>query len=213
MHDELLGSTQLVLSISLKAGETIVAETGGFSWMTDSIQMSADAGTDLTEALRHTLAGSSLHLSAYTARHVAGTIAFASRLSGSIVGIDVTPDNEFLVHREAFLAGTPGIEVTTGFQQRMPGAEADEFILRRISGCGRAWVELSGQPVRRDLAAGSSLRTHPGHIGMCSTSIAVQLAEFHRGAPSAPAGQLAVLSGPGPVWLQSMYPLPPWQPC
>ena len=30
-----------VLSISLDPGESVVAETGEFSWMTDSIQMSA----------------------------------------------------------------------------------------------------------------------------------------------------------------------------
>ena len=39
MHDQLLGSTQPVLSISLEPGESIVAATGEFAWMTDSIQM------------------------------------------------------------------------------------------------------------------------------------------------------------------------------
>jgi uncharacterized protein (AIM24 family) len=193
VHDQLLGSTQPVLSISLEPGESIVAETGEFAWMTDSIQLTTrPAG-----------------LSDYTAKDQAGTIAFASRLPGSILHIEVAPGREYLVHRNGFLAGTPGIEVTTGFQQPLEAARtaADTFILRRIGGRGRAWVELSGDVIERDLAAGTSLRTHPWHIGMSDASVAVQVAELVRPGPGYQdtVGQgLAVLSGPGTVWLQSM---------
>jgi uncharacterized protein (AIM24 family) len=193
VHDQLLGSTQPVLSISLEPGESIVAETGEFAWMTDSIQLTTrPAG-----------------LSDYTAKDQAGTIAFASRLPGSILHIEVAPGREYLVHRNGFLAGTPGIEVTTGFQQPLEAARtaADTFILRRIGGRGRAWVELSGDVIERDLAAGTSLRTHPWHIGMSDASVAVQVAELVRPGPGCQGtvGQgLAVLSGPGTVWLQSM---------
>lgn len=191
VRDQLLGSTQPVLSISLEAGESIVAEAGEFAWMTDSIQLTArPAG-----------------LSDYTAKDQAGTIAFASRLPGSILHIEVTPGHEYLVHRNGFLAGTPGIEVSIGFQQPLEATEttADKFILRRIGGRGRAWVELSGDVIRRDLAAGTSLRTHPWHIGMSDASVPVQMAELVRPASSGTVAQgLAVLSGPGTVWLQSM---------
>jgi len=210
MRDELLGTTQPVLSISLEPGESIVAGPGGFSWMTDSILMSASAdGIGSSTALHHTLAQSSLPLSAYTARGVAGTIAFASRLPGSIVGIEVTPGTEYLIHRRGFLAGTPGIEVTTGYQQTYGNADGkgEQFMLRRVAGRGRAWIELSGDVVTRDLAAGSSLRTHPWHIGMFDASVAVQVAELrgvHADDLGNEASRFAVLSGPGAVWLQSM---------
>jgi uncharacterized protein (AIM24 family) len=212
MHDQLLGSTQPVLSISLEPGETIVAGAGEFAWMTDSIQMStAGAGlapTAATGALRRSLDASSLQLSAYTASAAAGTIAFASRLPGSILGIDVAPDREYLVHRHGFLAGTPGIEIRTGYQQHYDSAHGtDEFVLRRISGRGRAWVELSGEVVRRDLTAGASLRTHPWHIGMSDSSVAVQMTVLDGvGADlfGNEASRFAVVSGPGAVWLQSM---------
>jgi uncharacterized protein (AIM24 family) len=193
VHDQLLGSTQPVLSISLEPGESIVAATGEFAWMTDSIQMTAGRGG----------------LSAYQAKDFAGTIAFASRLPGSIITIDITTDREFLVHRHGFLAGTPGVEVSTGFQQTLGASDtsAGDFILRRVSGTGRAWVELSGDVVRRDLTAGTSLRTHPWHIGICDASVAVQTAELTEAAGGQfgdDARYFAVLSGPGSVWLQSM---------
>lgn len=210
MRDQLLGTTQPVLSISLEPGESIVASPGGFAWMTDSILMSASAdGTGHGPLPDRSLAQSSLPLSAYTARGVAGTIAFAARLPGSIVGIDVAPGTEYLVHRRGFVAGTPGIEITTGYQQPYgsAGRDGEPFVLRRLAGHGRAWVELSGDVVRRDLAAGASLRTHPWHIGMFDASVAIQMAELpgvRADDLGNEASQFAVLSGPGVVWLQSM---------
>jgi len=198
VHDQLHGSTQPVLSISLEPGESIIAETGEFAWMTDSIRMTTG----------------SAHLSDYTATNQEGTVAFAARLPGSIVPIDVTPGREFLVHRNGFLAGTPGIELATGFRQSLGASNVatDDFVLRRISGHGRAWVELYGDVVRRDLAAGTSLRTHPWHIGMSEGSVAVQMAEVSLPASSylgRNAHYFALLSGPGTVWLQSMPLLAP----
>jgi uncharacterized protein (AIM24 family) len=193
VHEQLLGSTQPVLSISLEPGEKIIAATGEFAWMTDSIQMtSGQAG-----------------LSDYIATGQPGTVAFASRLPGSILQIEVTPEREYLVHCNGFVAGTPGIEVSIGFHQTLAAAavSAEQFTLRRIGGRGRAWVELSGDVVRRDLAAGTSLRTHPWHVGMSDASVAVQMAELAAPVGSnltAGAQHFAVLSGPGTVWLQSM---------
>ena len=81
VHDQLLGSTQPVLSISLEPGESIVAEAGEFAWMTDSIQLTT------------TPAG----LSDYTAKDQAGTIAFASRLPGSREAKAIVPAWSFAV--------------------------------------------------------------------------------------------------------------------
>jgi uncharacterized protein (AIM24 family) len=192
VDEQLLGSTQPVLSISLEPGESVVAATGEFAWMTDSIQMTAgQAG-----------------MSTYLAKAGAGTVAFASRRPGAIVPVEVTPGRSFLAARRGFLAGTPGIELGPGFRQSLviAGTAVGEFILRRIGGSGRAWVELSGNVVRRDLPAGASLRTHPWHIGLSDASVAIQIAELEAPVDSQvgnDARQLAVLSGPGSVWLQS----------
>ncbi len=206
MHDQLLGSMQPVLSISLEPGESIVAGSGVFSWMTDSIQMSTSAcDPQPTAAPQRTPDDSPLRLSAYTARETTGTIAFASRLPGSIIGIEVSPGREYLVHRHGFVAGTTGIEVTTGYRQRYDSTDADDFVLRRIGGRGTAWVELSGDVVRRDLLAGSSLRTHPWHIGMSDASVVVLIARLPAvdAGPVGDESRFAVVSGPGAVWLQS----------
>jgi uncharacterized protein (AIM24 family) len=196
MEEQVLGTALPVLSVCLGPGESVIAEAGEFSWMTDSIQM----------------VSTGMAMSTYTATDSAGIIAFAARLPGSILGIDVGPQQEYLVHRHGFLAGTPGIGVTAGFRQSFPaGIFAGEgFVLQRVAGHGRAWAALAGEVIRYDLAAGQSLRAHPGHVGMFSASVSFQVMRvpgitnryFGGGAH-----HFAVLSGPGAVWLQSM-PLP-----
>ena len=217
MKEQLLGTTLPVLSISLDAGESVVAETGEFSWMTDSIQMSTGmgggaGGHGVMGALKRAAGGSSLFLSTYTATDSPGTIAFASKLPGSILGVDIGSGADYLVHRHGFLAGTPGIQISAGFQQSFSaGIFAGEgFVLQRVGGGGRAWIELAGEVVTYNLAPGESLRVHPGHVGMFSASVSFQVMRVP-GVTNryfgGDAHHFAVLSGPGAVWLQSM-PLP-----
>jgi uncharacterized protein (AIM24 family) len=197
MKDQVIGSTLPVLEISLDPDESVIAEVGEFSWMTDSIQMST---------------GSPLFLSTYTAKDAPGTIAFAARLPGSIVGLETGPGTEYLVHRHGFLAGTPGIEISAGFRQPFSTGifAAGGFVLQRVGDQGRAWIELAGEVVSYDLAPGESLRVHPGHVGMFTASVSFQVMRVPGIANRYFGGDVhhfAVLSGPGSVWLQST-PLP-----
>jgi len=196
MQDQLLGTTQPVLSISLEPGESIIAEVGGFAWMTDSIAMAAalDAGLEP-------------RLCVYTATGEPGVVAFAAKLPGRILSVEVGAGCEgYLVREASFLAGTPGVRIIAEAGLPVPGSAGGQGLaLWRIAGSGRAWVELPGDVVRRELTAGQSLRAHPRHVGMFDATVAVQVAEVPgisgRAGDSYPC---AVLSGPGEVWLRSM---------
>jgi len=217
MHEEIHGTTMPVLSVHLDPGESVVADVGEFSWMTDSIQMSTGTDGDvgaagLMGALERVAGGRPLPMSTYTAQGGPGTVSFASKVPGRILPVDVGPGTEYLVHRHGFLAGVAGIEVSAGFQQSFrAGIFAGEgFALRRVGGRGRAWAELSGQVIAHELAPGQSLRAHPGHVGMFQASVSFQVVRVPGIANryfGSDAHYFAELSGPGTVWLQSM-PLP-----
>ena len=216
MEDRLAGTIAPVLSISLDPGESVVAEAGEFSWMTDSIQMAAvPPGAPGPDGAPGGACGDedALSLSRFTAKGGAGTIAFACKQPGRILGVDISPGTEYLVHRHGFLAGTAGIQIRSGFRQSFSTgiyAGPGGFGLHRVAGTGRAWIELAGETVRFELAAGESLRAHPGHVGMFAASVAFQLTRVP-GIANRYFGHnthhFAVLSGPGPVWLQSV-PMP-----
>jgi uncharacterized protein (TIGR00266 family) len=214
MRDQILGTTMPVLTVNLEANESVIAEVGEFSWMSDSVQMSTGmgggmGGSGLMGALKRKMSGASFLFTTYTAYNAPGFVAFASKTPGSITPIDLQPGVEYMVHRHGFLCGMPGVQIAMGFQQSFTaGIFAGEgFILQRLTGQGRAWVELSGELVTYDLAAGQTLRVHPGHVGMFQTSVAFQvmrvpgIANRYFGGD---AHHFAVLTGPGRVWLQSM---------
>jgi hypothetical protein len=79
---------------------------------------------------------------------------------------------------------------------------------RRVSPA--AWIELSGELVEYHLAAGETLRVHPGHVGLLDESVDFSIVPV-KGIKNMVFGAdsifLAALTGPGTVWLQSL-PLP-----
>jgi uncharacterized protein (TIGR00266 family) len=217
MKDQVTGSTLPVLEINLDPGDSVIAEVGEFSWMTDSIQMSTGmgggvGGQGIMGAIKRVAGGSSLLFSTYTAQGTAGMIAFAAKLPGSIMPVEVGRGTEYMVHRHGFLAGTTGIQISAGFQQSFTAGVfgGEGFILQRVAGQGRAWIELSGEVSCYELSSGESLRVHPGHIGMFEASVSFQVMRV-QGITNRYFGgdshHFGVLSGPGKVWLQSM-PLP-----
>ena len=80
------------------------------------------------------------------------------------------------------------------------------FMLQRLSGSGRAHVELHGDVVEFDLAAGEKLRTSPGHVGLFDASVTLELTTIPGIKNKLFGGEglfLTELVGPGKVWLKS----------
>src|ERR1700749_1625587 len=100
-----------------------------------------------------------------------------ANMPGHIVSIDVTPGHSYLVHRHGWLCGTAGITPSIAMQQTFRGGlwGGDGFLLQRLDGGDRAWVELSGELVHYTLNAGQTLMVHPGHIGMFEASVQFQI--------------------------------------
>jgi len=183
MRDQLLGVTQPMLSIHLDPGESVLGEESRFAWMTDSIEMAAADETGMC---------------LYTAIGEPGVVGFALQRPGSILSVEVgSPDEGYVVRGSGIMARTPGVQV------RADSAEHG-LALGRIAGSGRAWVELAGDVVRRELATGQALRAHPRHIGMFDGTVAVQVTRVGGISTRNGGYPCAVLSGPGVVWLQSM---------
>ena len=213
MQHEIIGSTMPVLSISLEKGEHIVAVSGELSWMSSSIQMNtttnAAGGGGLFGALKRVVGGGSLFMTEYRAEGAPGTVAFATKLPGHIVPIEIAAGQVYMIHRHGFLCGTPGIELGVGFQQTLGAGVfgGSGFVLQKMTGTGSAWVELGGEIVTFDLAAGETLRVHPGHVGMFEGNVKFEITRI-KGITNMLFGGdgifLAALTGPGRVWLQTL---------
>jgi uncharacterized protein (AIM24 family) len=216
MDETIHGTVMPVLELTLQPGESIISEVGEFSWMTDAIQLSTGSGASagmggsgLKGMVKRAVSGSSMLLSTYTAEGGVGAVSFASKVPGHIVPIDVSPESEYMVHRHGFMAATPGITVGVGFQQSFKGGifGGMGFLLQKIGGTGRTFIELSGEVLAFDLVAGQSMRVHPGHVGLFQASVTFQVVRVP-GLMNRYMGDdghhFAVMTGPGRIWLQSM---------
>jgi uncharacterized protein (TIGR00266 family) len=213
MESRISGTTMPVLEIGLEPGETLIAEPGELSWMTSGVQLrttTATAGArGLWGAVTRAISGGGLFMTEFTSPGGRGAVAFAAKVPGAIVPMQVVPGAGYMVHRHGFLCATQGVELTIGFQQSLGAGifGGSGFIMQRISGAGTAWVELGGEIISHDLAPGEELLVHPGHVGMFEERVGFDITTI-RGIANALFGGdglfLVRLRGPGQVWLQTL---------
>jgi len=216
VEHKILGTTMPALEVQLANGETVIAESGELSWMSDSITMrtstqAGGGGGGFFGAVKRAVAGGTLFLTEYSASGQPGQVTFATKMPGMIVDLNIEPGAGYLVHRHGFIAATPGIQISPVIQKIGSGIFGGEgFILQKLEGNAKAWASLSGEMIVLDLAAGQSLRVHPGHVGIFQESVRFEMTTI-KGIKNIFFGGddffLVRLTGPGRIWLQTL-PLP-----
>lgn len=213
MQSRIIGTTMPVLEFTLDPNEAIISEAGELSWMSSAIQLTTHTqlggGGGFFGALKRVAGGGTLFMTEYRAYGGAGEIAFATKVPGHILPVEVTPGHEFMIHRHGFLCGTPQIELGVGFQQSLGAGVfgGDGFLLQKVTGQGTAWLELSGEVLLKELRLGETLRVHPGHVGAFQSSVSFQITTVPGIKNMIFGGDglfLAALTGPGKVWLQTL---------
>jgi uncharacterized protein (TIGR00266 family) len=214
MQSRIHGTTMPAIEFLLQPGETVVAEAGELSWMSASIGMhthtQAMGGGGFLGAIKRMAGGGTLFMTEYTAQGYPGEIAFAAKVPGHIVPMELRSGyDEYMVHRHGFLCATAGVTLSLGFQQSLGAGifGGDGFLLQRIAGNGTAWLELSGEVVVRDLQPGETLRVHPGHVGAFQSTVNFQITRVPGIRNLFFGGDglfLAALTGPGRIWLQTL---------
>src|SRR5215813_3248938 len=213
MQSRITGTTMPVLEVVLEPNEAIISEAGELSWMGSSIQMTTHTqfagGGGLFGVLKRVAGGGSIFMTEYRAVGAPGEVAFATKLPGHIVPVEVSPGHEYMIHRQGFLCATPLIQISVGFQQSLGAGifGGSGFLLQHLSGQGTAWLELSGELVVRDLQPGETLRVHPGHVGAFQGCVSFNITRIQGIRNMFFGGDgifLAALTGPGRVWLQTL---------
>jgi uncharacterized protein (TIGR00266 family) len=214
MEPKIVGTVLPVLELSMQPNEKVFSESGQLAWMSMAIQMQTSTGAGgqqggLFGALGRAVAGGTLFMTEYTAAGGPGLLAFAAKLPGQIMPVEITPQSGYMVHRHGFVCATPGVQFSIGFQQKLGAGifGGTGFRLQKLNGQGTAWVELNGEVVTYDLQPGNTMRVHPGHVGMFQDTVQFNVTTMP-GIKNALFGGdglfLAALTGPGRIWLQSM---------
>ena len=214
MQSRIVGTTMPVLEIALTdPNDAVISEAGELSWMTQSVEMTTHTqmggGGGFFGVIKRVAGGGTIFMTEYRAVGAPGEVAFATKVPGHIVPLEVSAGHEFLVHRHGFLCATSQIQIGVGFQQSLGAGifGGDGFLLQKISGYGTAWLELSGELIVKDLRPGETLRVHPGHVGAFQSSVNFQITRVPGIKNLIFGGDgifLAALTGPGRIWLQTL---------
>ncbi|MBN2109579.1 MAG: TIGR00266 family protein [Methanosarcinaceae archaeon] len=207
----IIGNDMQIVEIELDPGESVRAEAGAMLYMGPGIKMQTSTGGGLLKGLKRAFTGESFFITSFI--HEGGDkghVAFSAPYPGKVLPIDLSEHGgRFLCQKDSFLCAAKGIEIEIALTRKIGAGlfGGEGFILQRLTGDGLAFVHAGGTIIEKELQAGETLRVDTGCLAAFSDSIDydIQLTGGFRNALFGGEGLvLAVLRGPGLVYLQSL---------
>ncbi len=209
MQYQILGETLPVVICQLEGGEKMITEGGGMSWMSPNMLMETTTNGGIGKAFGRMFSGEKMFQNIYTAQGGSGMIAFASSFPGSIKAYEISPGQEMVFQKSAFLAGEAGVELSVFFNKKVSSGlfGGEGFIMQKISGQGTVFAEFDGHVVEYELQPGQQIVVDTGHLAAMTATCKMEIKSVPGVKNMLFGGEgffNTVLSGPGKVWLQTM---------
>lgn len=209
MRYEIKGETLPVVVCHLEAGERMITERGSMSWMSPNMKMETSSNGGIGKMFGRAFSGEAMFQNNYTAMGGPGLIAFASSFPGSVKAFEITPGNDMIFQKSAFLASEDSVQLSTHFQKRFGSGlfGGEGFILQKVSGNGIVFAEFDGHVVKYELKAGQQIIVDTGHLAAMSSTcqMDIQTVSGLKNIFFGGEGLFnTVITGPGHVWLQTM---------
>ena len=209
MQYRIEGTTLPVVTITLSPGQRIYSSSGGMSWMTQAVEMETNSGGGLGKMFKRALSGESLFVVDYYVDRGVGEVAFSAEFPGKILDLDLADGQSVIVQKDSFLCAEKSVDLDLHFRKRLGAGlfGGEGFMLQRLTGPGRAFVNFDGDILVKDLQPGELLRVDTGHVAMFEPTVDFDV-EIVRGFKNILLGGeglfLATLRGPGKAYLQTM---------
>ncbi|MCI9475183.1 TIGR00266 family protein [Anaerovoracaceae bacterium 41-7] len=209
MKYNIVGEPLPAVICDVEAGETLITESGAMSWMTQNMKMETTSNGGIGKALGRMFSGETLFQNRYTAQGGPGQIAFASSFPGSIKAVEITPGNDLVVQKKAFLASESTIELSIFFQKKAGAGffGGEGFIMQRLSGHGTAFIEIDGYAVEYNLQAGQSMVVDTGYLAAMDSTCSIEVVSVPGVKNMLFGGEgifNTLVKGPGKIILQTM---------
>lgn len=209
MEAKILGDSLPVVTCKLKKGESIITENGGMSWMDDGIEMATSTNGGIMKGFGRALAGESIFMNEYTATKDDVEIAFASSFPGQILEFDLAEGETIVAQKRAFLCGEKSVDISMQFRKKLGAGffGGEGFIMQKITGPGKVYLEIDGNVVKKELAEGEKLKIDNGYLAAMTKDVKLDI-ETVKGMKNILFGGeglfITTLTGPGTVWIQTM---------
>lgn len=209
MRYQIQGDTLPVVICELQQGERMITESGSMSWMSPNMKMETSTNGGIGKAFGRLFSGENMFQNIYTAMGGPGMIAFASSFPGSIRAFEISPGNEMIFQKSAFLAGESSINLSVFFNKKLGSGifGGEGFIMQKVSGSGIAFAEFDGHVVEYDLAAGQQIVVDTGYLAAMTSNCQMDIQSVPGVKNMLFGGEgifNTVITGPGRIWLQTM---------
>lgn len=209
MQYEIKGSPFPAAICYLEAGEQLITEGGGMSWMSPNIKMETTTNGGLGKAIGRAFSNEKMFQNRYTSVGSNGMISLTSSFLGEIKTIEINQGDEIICQKSSYLASTPGVNMSVFFRKKLStglfGGEG--FIMQKFSGSGLLFIEIDGTPIEYDLQAGEQIVIDTGHLVMMSSSCKMDVKTISGMKNILFGGEgifNTVVEGPGKIILQTM---------
>lgn len=111
------------VTVNLVENQQLRAEAGAMSYMNGSIEMETKSG-GIFSGIKRSFTGESFFQNIFTGP---GSITLAPQMPGDIIDLEIAPDVGWIVQKDAYIAGSPTIEVSSkwgGFKSILGGEGA-----------------------------------------------------------------------------------------
>ena len=147
-------------------------------------------------------------MATYSAETDGAKIAFGSTVPGDVIPVNLSGTPGIIAQKKAFLCAQEGVNVsvtlTKKFSSGFFGGEG--FILEDISGDGYAFLEVDGDQVVKELAAGEVIKVDTGNVVAFDKSVQYEVETVKGLGNIFFVGEglfITKLTGPGRVILQT----------
>jgi uncharacterized protein (AIM24 family) len=125
------------------------------------------------------------------------------------MAFELEAGQSIVAQKNAFLCSTPDVEMQMHFRSKfgvgLVGGEG--FIMQRMTGPGKVFLEMDGSFVKYSLKEGQQLVIDPGHLAAQDASVQTEITRVKGMKNIFLGGEglfLATITGPGDVYLQTM---------
>jgi uncharacterized protein (TIGR00266 family) len=209
------GNESQILTVSLKPGEVLRAESGALMYMTEGVEMETTTGGGLSKGFSRMMTGQNLFISDYTYKGepgTSGTVCLGTDFPSKILRLNVEEyGGKIICQKGALLCASHTIDIEMEFAKKMTtgffGGEG--FVLQGLTGEGDVFVKAGGTLIRRELEEGEQLRISSGCLVAFSSGVDydVQMLSGFKNVMFGGEGLfITTLTGPGTVWLQGQPP-------
>jgi uncharacterized protein (TIGR00266 family) len=209
MRYEILGTLLQSVDVHLSQGESIYTESGGMAWMRGDIEMKTSTKGGLMAGLGRKLAGESLFMTTYTCRSGDGLVVFTPEAPGKVLDFQLGAGQSLICQKDAFMCAEASVKLEMHFRKKLGAGffGGEGFILQKVTGPGTVFLEIPGEVREYTLVAGETMQVDPGHIALFEPTVSYDIATVKGVANILFSGEglfLAMLRGPGRIWLQSL---------